>query len=233
MKRPSFQFYPADWRKDSALQLCSIAARGLWIEMLCIAHECDEYGKLQQNGMGFSHQILGKLAGLSPQTCKKLLGELERNGVFSRDEDGTIYSRRMIRDERIRRIRAEAGIKGGSPLLLGNLVKQNGKQKLTPSSSSSSSNTEREEEIEFPASLQTSRFRQAWSEYLDYRKAAKFKPLQPASIKAQLLKLSEMGHDTAIEAITSTIANGWQGIFPPKKNNPQLIEARKPVVRMV
>jgi len=89
----------------------------------------------------------------------------------------------------------------------------------------------REEEIEFPASLQTSRFRQAWSEYLDYRKASRLKPLQPASIKAQLLKLSEIGHDTAIEAINDSIANGWQGIFPPKGQKP--MEARKPVVRSI
>ena len=89
----------------------------------------------------------------------------------------------------------------------------------------------REEEIEFPANLQTSQFRQAWSEFLNYRKAGKFKPLQPASIKAQLLKLSGMGHDTAIEAINDSIANGWQGIFPPKGQKP--MEARKPVVRSI
>jgi hypothetical protein len=42
-----------------------------------------------------------------------------------------------------------------------------------------------------------------------------------------------MGHDTAIEAINDSIANGWQGIFPPKKNNSQPMDARKPVVRSV
>jgi len=139
VKRPSFQFYPSDWRNDSGLRLCSLAARGLWVEMMCIAHECDEYGKLTQNGRGFSHKTLAKLVGLSPQTCLKLLKELEDNKVFSRDENGAIFSRRMVRDEEIRQIRAEAGSKGGNPLLLGNLVKQTGKQKPTPSSSSSSS----------------------------------------------------------------------------------------------
>ena len=153
-KRPAFQFYPSDWRKDSGLRLCSIAARGLWVELMCIAHEGDEYGKLKQNGRGFSHKTLGKLVGLSPQTCLKLLKELEENRVFSRDDDGTIYSRRMVRDEEIRNIRAESGIKGGNPNLLGNLVKQNGKQKPTPSSSSStsssSSNTSSNEEVGAP-----------------------------------------------------------------------------------
>ena len=141
MKRPAFQFYPSDWRKDSGLRLCSLAARGLWVELMCIAHECEEYGKLKQNGRGFSHKTLAKLVGLSPQTTLKLLKELEENGVFSRDEDGAIYSRRMVRDEELRKIRAEAGSKGGNPILLGNLVKQNGKQKPTPSSSSPSSVT--------------------------------------------------------------------------------------------
>ena len=141
MKRPAFQFYPADWRKDSGLRLCSLAARGLWVELMCIAHECDEYGKLKQNGRGFSHKTLAKLVGLSPQTCLKLLTELEENGVFSKDEDGAIYSRRMVRDEELRKIRAEAGSKGGNPILVGNLVKQNAKQKPTPSSSSSSSSS--------------------------------------------------------------------------------------------
>jgi hypothetical protein len=108
---------------------------------MCIAHESEEYGKLKQNGRGFSHKTLAKLVGLSPQTTLKLLKELEENGVFSRDEDGAIYSRRMVRDEELRKIRAEAGSKGGNPILLGNLVKQNGKQKPTPSSSSSSSVT--------------------------------------------------------------------------------------------
>jgi hypothetical protein len=139
IKRPAFQFYPSDWRNDSGLRLCSLAARGLWVEMMCIAHECDEYGKLKQNGRVFCHKTLGKLVGLSPQTCLKLLKELEDNKVFSRDESGAIYSRRMVRDEELRRIRADAGSKGGNPLLLGNLVKQNAKQKPTPSSSSSSS----------------------------------------------------------------------------------------------
>lgn len=141
MKRPAFQFYPSDWRKDSGLRLCSLAARGLWVELMCIAHESEEYGKLKQNGRGFSHKTLAKLVGLSPQTTLKLLKELEENGVFSRDEDGAIYSRRMVRDEELRKIRVEAGSKGGNPILLGNLVKQNGKQKPTPSSSSSSSVT--------------------------------------------------------------------------------------------
>lgn len=44
MKRPSFQFYPGDWKRNSKLRRCSEAARGAWIDILCLLHDSDEYG---------------------------------------------------------------------------------------------------------------------------------------------------------------------------------------------
>ncbi len=44
MKRPSFQFYPADWRNNAKLRRCSEAARGAWVDILCLLHDLDEYG---------------------------------------------------------------------------------------------------------------------------------------------------------------------------------------------
>ncbi|WP_455154142.1 hypothetical protein [Cupriavidus campinensis] len=44
MKRPSFQFYPADWRNNAKLRRCSEAARGAWMDILCVLHDSDEYG---------------------------------------------------------------------------------------------------------------------------------------------------------------------------------------------
>lgn len=145
MKRPSFQFYPADWRKDSALQSTSIAARGLWIEMTCIMHECEPYGHLAINGNPMSEAQLARLVGESVPSIKKLLAEIECAGVFSRHENGCIYSRRMVKDENLRNIRAEAGRLGGNPNLVKQKVKptvnHNDNQSLTPSSSSSSSSS--------------------------------------------------------------------------------------------
>ncbi len=142
--RPSFQFYPADWRKDPSLSVCSMAAKGLWIELLCIAHESGCYGVLEINGKPMSVQQIARSVGESPASVSKLLAELESAGVFSRREDGAILSRRMLRDEHIRKVRTDAGKQGGNPNLLkqntSNLLKQNDKQSPTPSSSSSSSN---------------------------------------------------------------------------------------------
>ena len=95
------------------------------------------------------------------------------------------------------------------------------------------SNTSSKEEVgvEFPANLKSADFGAAWESYLAYRKSSRLKSLAPASIQAQLRNLSEMGHDAAIAAINQSIANGWQGIFPPKEQKP--MGARKPVVRML
>ena len=113
MKRPSFQFYPSDWRKDTALQFCSLPARGLWVEMMCIAHECEPYGYLMVNGKAMTNAQIGRLVGISEKECSKLMVELFDAGVPSLADNGAIYSRRMIRDEEVRNRRAEGG-KAGS-----------------------------------------------------------------------------------------------------------------------
>jgi hypothetical protein len=118
VKRPAFQFYPADWRKDPALSSCSLAARGLWIELLCVAHESDDYGHLTVNGNAMTDVQIARSVGEAVGVVKRLLTELEHAGVFSRDVNGAIFSRRMERDERIRSTRAECGKMGGNPVLL-------------------------------------------------------------------------------------------------------------------
>lgn len=117
MKRPWLKFYPADWRADPALRMCSIGARGLWMEMLCLMHEAVPYGALLVKGAPVSERQLAGLAGISLRETALLLAELAAAGVFSRDDDGTIFSRRMRRDaERAERDKAN-GREGGNPNL--------------------------------------------------------------------------------------------------------------------
>ncbi len=118
MKYPAFQFYPADWRKDPALQGCSLAARGLWIQMLCIMHENTPYGYLVVNGKPMTIAQLARNVGGREKMVEKLFNELKKAGVFSCDAQGCVFSRRMVRDEHIRNKRAEGGKLGGNPLLL-------------------------------------------------------------------------------------------------------------------
>lgn len=113
MKRPASQYYWGDWRSDAALQSCSLTARGLWHEMNCIMHDCEPYGHLVIGGRPMQAAQLARLVGVSPKECAALLAELEQAGVFSRTDDGAIFSRRMVRDERVRNARADGG-KAGS-----------------------------------------------------------------------------------------------------------------------
>lgn len=146
MKRPAFQFYPADWRKDAALQSCSIAGRGLWHEMLCVMHECIPYGHLAINGVAIDDRAAARLCGVDVPEYRRLFSEIDRAGVPSRTRECVIFSRRMVKDERIRTVRAEAGKQGGNPILLKQMdnlpSNQSTEQKPTPSSSSSSSSKE-------------------------------------------------------------------------------------------
>lgn len=117
-RQPWLKFYPADWRADPRLRMCSYAARGLWIDVIAVMHEAEPYGHLLVNGRAPTPRQLAGLLGGTERQVTALLAELEEAGVFSRTEDGVIYSRRMVRD----RERSEEGRKqvakrwgGGDP----------------------------------------------------------------------------------------------------------------------
>ena len=122
MKTPWLKFYPSDWRADPALRACSIAARGLWIEMLCVMHEAEGY--LSVNGNPLGAKLLASLVGVSHRECEKLLCELTEFAVFSVTEEGVIYSRRIVRDLAKAAIDRDNGKGGGNPKLLGGVNPQ-------------------------------------------------------------------------------------------------------------
>jgi hypothetical protein len=68
-----------------------------------------------------------------------------------------------------------------------------------------------------PPSLDTDRFRKAWSEWEAYRRDTKHR-LTKRTIGMQLKKLEAMGHDDAIKSIEQSIEAGWQGLFDPKSD---------------
>ena len=66
-----------------------------------------------------------------------------------------------------------------------------------------------------------SRFKLAWIMWLDERKARRYGRYTQIGEQAALHKLyKESGEDldTSIEMINASVANGWRGIFPLKKN---------------
>lgn len=125
-KRPAFQFYPDKWQSDKDLRRCSIAARGLWIEMCCVMHTCAPYGHLTDNdGSPMPDKDVAQLCAVDLRTYRALLDELQRKGVPSRTATGVLFSRRMVRDEKVRIARAEGGKDGAE---FGMLGKEHGKK---------------------------------------------------------------------------------------------------------
>lgn len=117
MSDPWLKFYPTDWRSDPALRMCSLASRGLWIEMIALMHEAVPYGHLLVAGRSPTDAQIAVLAGAPSDQIPELLGELEAAGVFSRTKDGVIYSRKMTRTAKKAAIARKNGKNGGNPAL--------------------------------------------------------------------------------------------------------------------
>lgn len=98
MKRPWMKFYPLDWRGDPRLRMCSLAARGLWIDLISYMHEGEPYGHLTIDGIAPDEAAIAALVGRPAAEVRKAIAELEQRKVFSRSDSGAIFSRRMIAD---------------------------------------------------------------------------------------------------------------------------------------
>jgi DNA-binding Lrp family transcriptional regulator len=155
---------------------------------------------LSVNGKGMTAAQIGRQVGLSPREADNLLRELEDNGVIRRTDDGVIYSHRMVKDERLRNIRADAGRLGGNPNLVGGKVNQNDKQNLTPSSSSSSSSSNNTPK---PPAAAPDGFAEFWQAYP--KKAAK-----PAAEKAfRAAKLNGHLPEVIADVRTKASSDDW------------------------
>lgn len=114
--RPSQQWYWDDWFSAFDVRLCSLAARGLWIDMLGIMWKAKPRGALIINGKLVDNKMLAHVVNTTEIEVEKLLRELELRNVFSKLENGTIICRRVYFNELERKVlsekRADAGRKG-------------------------------------------------------------------------------------------------------------------------
>jgi len=112
-KLPAFQFYPGDWLKNADLARCSKGAKGMWIDMLAIAFDCEERGVFISRGVPWTDQEIAESISGDCALNLLLLKELIDKGVARRDSRGALYSPRMVRDELVRKAHSEAGKQGG------------------------------------------------------------------------------------------------------------------------
>lgn len=128
MSNRFMKFYPSDWRSEPKLKLISRAARSLWVDMLGLMFDAGT-GRLEVNGKPMTEKQLSDMLGDNPRTIKKLLAEIEEMGVSSRDHEGFIISRRIIRDFQKAEQDKSNGRKGGNPALK---TRENDNQGVNP-----------------------------------------------------------------------------------------------------
>lgn len=126
-KRPSFQFYPGDWKSNANLRRCSPAARGVWMDILGVLHDSDEYGvarwplkelaRAAGAAMAHTKELVEKLVLKGSDTSTEAFIYTPRSGRRDGDpvtlipaQTGPLwYSSRMVKDEYVRSIRGEGG----------------------------------------------------------------------------------------------------------------------------
>jgi hypothetical protein len=116
---PYMPFYVGDWLKCPEVRALPPDYRGLWFDLLCYMWESTERGVMvTPNGRPYTDSEIIRMVGLDNQNSGNWLTSLLTEGVCSRRDDGAIFSKRMVRDEKTRQIRRETGAKGGNPTLL-------------------------------------------------------------------------------------------------------------------
>jgi hypothetical protein len=107
-KYPGFMFYHGDWMKDPALSICSAAARGVWMDVICLMFESPKRGFLiTENGIPWTLEQIAVCTRGDWQENLACLKELIRNGVMKqatkghrfRGKIGAYFSARIARDE--------------------------------------------------------------------------------------------------------------------------------------
>jgi len=100
-KAPAFQFYPADYMRDT--RMLSLQARGAWADLLCVMWFSEERGKC--NG---DVTQMKRLWGVENDTAKAVLDELISCKICDVETDCngnvTLVNRRMVRDEKERNL---------------------------------------------------------------------------------------------------------------------------------
>jgi hypothetical protein len=152
-KLPYLAFFVDDWMSDERLRLCSLAARGLWADMLCVMHKSEVRGYLQRaDGLPLTNDQVARVVGCSPIEAATYSKELIEAGVCSLSDTMVIYSRRMVRDENLRAIRSKAGKKGAK--VTNNLPRQNPGKQVGKSSANGSANTPANLGLEYVMSIE-------------------------------------------------------------------------------
>ena len=205
---PYIKFFPSDWLSEESLRLVSPAARGVWIDLICLMAKNERRGYLELNG-GVNPTLpqLGRLVGLSAQEIGPLIDELKHAGTCSIDAKGVLFCRRLVRDTEAYEQAVTYGKQGGNPRLRRGL-KAKVKAPLNPNGQPPLGSG-----FWIMASGFSDSFKMVWQDYTAYRTERKLPPFTSKGEAALAKRLTEWGERRATAAIEFSMSQNWQGIF--------------------
>lgn len=118
--QPYLPLYVQDYLTDEKLSMCSWSTQGVYIKLMCLLHKSEPYGTilLKQKDKQTENYALNfaiKITNLLPidrDILYSAITELLEEGCLNVDGD-KLFQKRMVRDNELSNIRAEAGKKGG------------------------------------------------------------------------------------------------------------------------
>lgn len=163
-KLPAIHLYPGDWLRDP-ISGCSLAAQGLWLRMMFVGHDAANYGEIFASDLLPAKAAIARRCGCSVDEFDALFSELLEAGV-PRIIDGVVVSQRMVRDGKLRDVRAKSGRKGG---------KQNGKQNRSKTKANHEAKHEQNTEVEIENEdvIEIDFFEEFWRAFPPGRKRSK------------------------------------------------------------
>lgn len=238
-KLPFLQFYPSDYMIDT--RVLSLAARGAWVDILCVLH-----GSSTRGTTSFPSHGWARIMGVSEAEFESALNEIVTMKVADVIRDGnasvTITSRRMIGEAitreqtrlRVQNHRNKTGNKARNASsnakvtpnkleVISQKLEVEAKKTEAPvpvaallvaKEPPKSASKFDPSTVDFPANLNSARMRAAWTQWCIYRKERK-QPMTEQTVKLQLAAMSKWGEPHAVSAIEKSIMNSWRGVFAP------------------
>ena len=213
--RPAILLYIQDWLSEESLKALGYAHRGLWIDMLCLMGRSPQKGfLLKPNGDPADGSWIASQRGGTTEEVERLIEDMRREAVFSTDDQGRIYNRRMRREMSVQERQSEGGKLGAKRRWLG--MGADGLPMGSLDNDNVVSSKKKEVVVVLPDSLNCEPFLSAWNDWRAYRKEARLRWYTSLGLTRLFKRLAAHGAETAAAMIHQSIENNWQGIFDLK-----------------
>ena len=216
-KNPAFQFYPNDWNRD--MEEHSLEIQGAWIVLLCKLWWSETRGEATKSLYEWARVLREK-----NKKTEKILHFLQEKSVadihFLDNQNITIISRRMVKDNKISLIRQEVGKLGGNPGL--KKIEENRKKLVnqSPNQNNQSPSPTPTTKITNKAQAPDWLDHKLFNDFLEHRKKLR-KPMTEKAKElffSKLNKFKEQGFNPT-ELIETAIVSGWQTVYEPRDRN--------------